>query len=94
VNLVDELQAIAGALERAHVPYALCGGIAVTVHGATRTTKGIDLLVRRAELPRILDVIRPLGFTFAALPMTFEAARRASATFSADIEWLEADGED
>jgi hypothetical protein len=38
VNLVDELHAIAGALRALGVPYAICGGIAVTIHGATRTT--------------------------------------------------------
>lgn len=73
MNLVDELYALAAALEGAGVRYAVCGGIAVTVHGATRTTKDIDLLVRRQDVPRVLELIRPLGYQFAALPMTFDA---------------------
>jgi hypothetical protein len=73
VNLVDELHAIAAALEAAGVPYAVCGGIAVTIHGATRTTKDIDILVRRPDVARALDAVRPLGFVYAALPLTFEA---------------------
>jgi Uncharacterised nucleotidyltransferase len=73
VNLVDELHAIADALSGAGIEYAVCGGIAVTVHGATRTTKDIDLLVERSDLPRILELIRPLGYAFVALPMTFDA---------------------
>jgi hypothetical protein len=73
VNLVDDLHAIAAALEGENIPYAVCGGVAVTIHGATRTTKDIDILVRRSDLSRILDAIRPLGYAFAALPMTFEA---------------------
>jgi hypothetical protein len=73
VNLVDELHAVARALRSAGIPYAVCGGIAVTIHGATRTTKDIDLLVDRADLPRILDAVRPLGYAYAALPMTFDA---------------------
>jgi hypothetical protein len=73
VNLVDELHSVARALRDASVPYAICGGIAVTIHGATRTTKDIDLLVEPADVPRILEVVRPLGYRFAALPMTFEA---------------------
>lgn len=44
----------------------------MTIHGATRTTKDIDLLVAEADVEQILDVVRPLGFRFAALPMTFD----------------------
>jgi 2-hydroxychromene-2-carboxylate isomerase len=73
VNLVDELHAITAALEGDGIPYAVCGGVAVTIHGATRTTKDIDLLVRRADVPRILELLRGLGYLFAALPMTFDA---------------------
>jgi hypothetical protein len=73
VNLVDDLHAIAAALERESIPYAVCGGVAVTIHGATRTNKGIDMLVRRSDVVRVLDAVRPLGYAFAALPMTFDA---------------------
>lgn len=72
MNLVDDLRAIAAVLADAGIVYAVCGGIAVTIHGATRTTKDIDLLVRREDVPRILDLIRPLGYVFAVLPMTFD----------------------
>lgn len=41
-------------------------------HGATRSTKGIDILVAPADLARVLEVIRELGYTFVALPMTFD----------------------
>lgn len=73
MNLVDELHAIAAALTTASVTYAICGGVAVTAHGATRSTKDIDILVARADLQRALDVVRPLGYAFVALPMTFDA---------------------
>ena len=72
MNLVDELHAIAGALRALGVPYAICGGIAVTIHGATRTTKDIDVLIERNDVPRVLEAVRPLGYVFAALPMTFD----------------------
>jgi hypothetical protein len=73
MNLVDELQTIARVLRDAGVVHAVCGGLAVTLHGATRTTKDIDLLVFAQDIPRILDLVRPLGYVFAALPLTFEA---------------------
>lgn len=72
MNLVDELHAIAAALTRAGIAYAVCGGVAVTIHGATRSTKDIDIVIARADLPRVLDLVRPLGYSFPALPMTFE----------------------
>ena len=71
MNLVDELHAIASALSNAGIPYAICGGVAVTIYGAPRATKDIDLLVQREDLPRILEVVRSLGYQFPALPMVF-----------------------
>jgi hypothetical protein len=72
MNLVDELHAIAAALTAASVRYAVCGGVAVTAHGATRSTKDIDVLVAPADVGRALDAVRPLGYTFVALPVTFD----------------------
>ena len=72
MNLVDELHAIAAALTRAGIPYAVCGGVAVTIHGATRSTKDIDVLIGPEDLTRALDAVRPLGYAFAALPMVFD----------------------
>jgi hypothetical protein len=72
MNLVDELHAIAAALEGAGVRYAVCGGVAVTIHGATRSTKDIDLLLSSEDLPRALEAIRPLGYAFPAFPMVFD----------------------
>lgn len=65
LNLVDELHAVTRALRGAGIAYAVCGGIAVTIHGATRSTKDIDLLVAGAEVPRILELVRRLGYLFA-----------------------------
>lgn len=72
MNLVDELYSIASALTAAGIRYAVCGGIAVTLYGATRSTKDIDLLVSPDDVQRALDLVRPLGYVFAALPMTFD----------------------
>jgi hypothetical protein len=66
MNLVDELLSITRVLEGDGIAYAVCGGVAVTIHGATRTTKDIDLVVHRNDLARVLDLLRPLGYLFAA----------------------------
>lgn len=72
MNLVDELHAVCAALVGANIRHAICGGIAVTIYGATRTTKDIDILVSPDDLERALEVVRPLGYKFPALPMVFE----------------------
>ncbi len=73
MNLVDELHAIAAALRGAGVPYAVCGGIAVTAHGVTRSTKDIDIAIAREHLSAALAAVAPLGYTIPAGPMTFDA---------------------
>lgn len=72
MNLVDELYAISAALVGGGVRHAVCGGVAVTIHGATRSTKDIDLLIDPADVSRAIELVRPLGYLFAALPMVFE----------------------
>lgn len=72
MNLVDELHAIMAALAAAGIDHAVCGGIAVTAHGATRSTKDIDIIIRPTDVSAALAAVRPLGYVFAALPMTFE----------------------
>lgn len=73
MNLIDELHAIVAALRAAGIRYAVCGGLAVTIHGAMRTTKDIDLLIAGQDVQRAIELLRPLGYVFAALPMTFDA---------------------
>jgi hypothetical protein len=57
-DVTDRLQRIARALEQAGVAYALVGGQAVALWVATkdpaavRTTKDVDILLRREDLPR------------------------------------------
>lgn len=72
MNLVTELHAVAAALARAGVRHAVCGGVAVTIHGATRSTKDIDILIAPADVDRALDALRPIGYKFAALPLVFD----------------------
>lgn len=73
MNLVDELYAVARALNQAAVAYAVCGGVAVTIHGATRSTKDIDVLVASSDVERAVKAVAGLGYVFASLPMTFDA---------------------
>lgn len=71
LDLEQELGEIVDALAAEQIEYALCGGLAMAVHGAPRATIDIDLLVREEDVERIRGVVGRLGFTFRANPMTF-----------------------
>ena len=72
MTLLEELGAITRALDAGGVDYALVGGLAVAVWGASRATQDIDLLVRPEALDRALDAADRCGFRLRALPMTFK----------------------
>ena len=74
VDLFAEVVALTSALDVAGIDYAICGGVALAIHGVPRATKDIDVLAREADLPRLRDVVRACGFTIEALPMTFSSS--------------------
>ncbi len=76
MDLLVEFQRVVGAVEAAGVDYALCGGLAVALHGAPRATRDIDLLVREGDVESVLAALKPLGFTFRAKPMNFADGMR------------------
>jgi hypothetical protein len=76
-DLVAELQSIARVFERDRIEFALCGGLAVAVHGHVRATKDIDLLVPAASRDPALAALRTIGFHLLADPMTFGAGTEA-----------------
>jgi hypothetical protein len=61
-NLYAEFQAVVRALREAGVPFALCGGLAMAVHGHPRATLDIDLLVPAERVADLVRALRPLGF--------------------------------
>jgi hypothetical protein len=75
MDLEQELGSVLDALHAASVEYALCGGLALAVHGAPRATIDIDLLVQPEDAPRVRAIAQNLGFRFPALPMNFSNIR-------------------
>ncbi len=71
LDLYEELRALALAFDAAGVEFALCGGLALAVHGHPRATRDIDLLVPREQVPLAKSVARSCGFVLSALPMKF-----------------------
>ncbi len=74
------------ALEDEGLDYALCGGVALAVHGIPRATKDIDILVPPSAVERVRAVARSCGFKFDALPMTFRSSGISVRRFAKLIE--------
>ena len=45
LDLLDELRKLVAVFDQNEIEYALCGGMAMSVHGRARTTIDIDLLI-------------------------------------------------
>lgn len=74
VELFDELTHIADALNEAGIPYAVCGGVALAIHGSPRATRDIDFLLEPSDLPRVVKALKTKGYAFQALPMRFQSS--------------------
>ncbi|MCP4656971.1 MAG: nucleotidyltransferase family protein [bacterium] len=60
--LYEELKAVVAKLNAEGIEYALCGGVALTLHGFIRATKDIDILIRLDDLIRVTKAVNSLGF--------------------------------
>lgn len=60
-NLFASLTALQDRLDRAHIPSAIVGGVAVGVWGEPRVTRDVDVkvLLTRDEAARLLDALAP-----------------------------------
>jgi hypothetical protein len=52
MDLAEELLGLIDALSADGIEYAICGGVALAIHGHPRFTKDIDLLIRQEDLER------------------------------------------
>jgi hypothetical protein len=69
LDIEAELLLVVDALGAAGVDDALCGGLALAVHGFPRATKDIDVLVDSREIERAFIAVKSAGFTLRAGPM-------------------------
>ncbi|HSP62353.1 MAG TPA: nucleotidyl transferase AbiEii/AbiGii toxin family protein [Pyrinomonadaceae bacterium] len=70
-KLYDELRKLISALDRGKIEYALCGGIAMAIHGRPRATVDIDILIAPESLPQMLRIAEKLGYAIRGLDMSF-----------------------
>jgi predicted nucleotidyltransferase len=71
LDLLAELMALVASLDRHRVEYAICGGIALAIHGVPRATQDIDLLAQETDLEPLRTAARECGFVFESEPMEF-----------------------
>ena len=71
LDLYDEFKSIIASLTKRGIDYAVCGGLAMAVHGLARATVDIDLLILAESLEEVKKIAKELGYTIEAMPMTF-----------------------
>jgi Nucleotidyltransferase of unknown function (DUF6036) len=71
LDLYNEFELLIAALNERQIEYAVCGGLAMAIHGAPRTTVDIDLLIAAGQLNAVEAVAHELGYLIKATPMTF-----------------------
>jgi len=70
-SLLEEFTNLIGEFERREIPYAVCGGLAMAIHGAPRATIDIDLMVQWEDLERAWETAKSLGYNVEGLPLNF-----------------------
>jgi len=70
-----ELKILLTRLAELRLPCALCGGLAMAVHGHPRATFDIDLVALGGSASAIAQAARALGFTLNAAPMKLAGGR-------------------
>ena len=63
LDLFEEFSSLVVTLNQAEIRYALCGGMAMAVHGVPRATEDIDLLIHGDELEKTLSVVKEQGYS-------------------------------
>jgi hypothetical protein len=71
IDLAVEFEAVIAALGDHSIDYAVCGGVAMAIHGLPRATVDIDLLIRSDDEERVYAAVEPLGFRIRAKPAHF-----------------------
>ena len=66
-SLLDELSQLISALDENEIEYAVCGGLALAIHGFARATLDIDILIQPESLEKAYKIGAENGLIFADL---------------------------
>jgi cellobiose-specific phosphotransferase system component IIB len=88
-TLLDELSQLISALDENKIEYAVCGGLALAIHGFTRATLDIDILIQPESLEKAYRVGAENGFDIRGLDISF----KERAVEIRRVSKIDADGE-
>jgi len=71
LDILEELRGLVAALDEHEIEYALCGGMAMGVHGRARATIDIDLMIPADSLDRVFALAKTLGYNVRGKDMSF-----------------------
>lgn len=71
LDLYDEFRALIEQLDARGFDYAVCGGMAMAVHGHLRATIDIDLLIQEESLDSLLATARAAGYNIRGKDLSF-----------------------
>ena len=71
-DIYDEFLKLVASLDERGIDYALCGGMAMAVHGSPRATIDIDLLVLPGSLTELISLAEDLGYTIREKDLSFK----------------------
>lgn len=71
-TLLDELSELIAALEENKIEYAVCGGLALAIHGFARATLDIDILIQPDSLEKAYEVAKEKEFDIRGLDISFK----------------------
>jgi len=70
-TLLQEFTEFVAALNQRQLPYAVCGGWAMTIHGCPRATMDIDVMVSADNLVDAWKIAMNLGYHIEGRPLHF-----------------------
>ncbi len=71
-TLLEELSQLISALDENEIEYAVCGGLALTIHGFPRATFDIDILIQEDSLEKTYEVVAEKGYDIRGLDISFK----------------------
>jgi len=71
-TLIDELNDVISAFEHENIDYAVCGGLAMAIHGFARATLDIDILILAESLEKAFQVAEKIGYDIHGLDISFK----------------------
>ncbi len=88
-TLLEELEQLISALNENKIEYAVCGGLALAIHGFTRATVDIDILIQAESLERAYEIGAGHGYNIRGLDISF----KERAVEIRRVSKIDADGE-